>query len=310
MPTDPFIDNLNNEIAINPALHYENFPVGSWLVPKRKRPVIHAIYRFARFADDIADEGNQTAQQRIAALESLKLGLEGNSSASAFFKACTEAFEPKQADLAHAIIADIEKQVYPNSVHQQQNEYKKYLTALIDAFIQDSKNSASDGKPANPMFQDQAGLLHYCERSANPVGRMMLLLFDCHNIELLNHSDAICTGLQWINFMQDVSVDQQKGRIYCPADAYNFQRGAGGGGLPSAEVILSQTHKARAMLVSGKPLLQAVPLRLSLELRAILAGGMALADKIIAVNGATQNFRPTLTKSDALGLCKRFFWLR
>jgi hydroxysqualene synthase len=296
--------------AINPATHYENFPVGSWLVPSSKRPIIHAIYRFARFADDLADEGDCPARQRIMALEALKLGLEENS--SAFHEASSRAFEPEQANIARAIIRDIEDQVYS----QGRNDYKKYLTALLDAFIQDSENSAQQGKSANPMFQDEAGLMSYCERSANPVGRMMLLLFDCHKIELLNHSDAICTGLQWINFMQDVSIDREKGRIYCPANTYThtyvypFKTTSQGIDQPSAEVILAQTLKARAMLVSGKPLLRAVPLRLSLELRAILAGGLTLADKIISAKGATQNFRPKLTKADALVLCKRFFWLR
>jgi hydroxysqualene synthase len=105
--------------------------------------------------------------------------------------------------------------------------------------------------------------------------------------------------LQWVNFMQDVSVDAAKGRIYAPTIS-----------IPDAATVLNQTRLARQMLISGKPLLKRVPLRLSLELRAILAGGISLADKIIAINGATQTFRPTLSKKDSIRMLWRFIYLR
>jgi hydroxysqualene synthase len=269
------------QMSIEPSEHYENFPVGSWLVPKAKRPIVHAIYRFARFADDIADEGVQSTTQRIAELEKLRSAIQ-NSTA---IDLSTEAQSIVQALRNHGLC-------------DNKSDYKPYLLALLQAFIQDSKNSAPPNQPPNRMFEDQHSLLHYCQHSANPVGRMMLLLFDSHQSELLKYSDAICTGLQWVNFMQDVSVDATKGRIYAPSKS-----------VPDPTMVLDQTRLAREMLISGKPLLTQVPLRLSLELRVILAGGISLADKIIAMNGATQTIRPTLTKNDAPRMLWRFIRL-
>jgi hydroxysqualene synthase len=271
-------------MTIEPAEHYENFPVGSWLVPAAKRPIVHAIYRFARFSDDIADEGTQSAAQRVAILEKLKTALMFHSDE-----------RPEQSDQARSILVELHK----HGLSQHGSAFQPYLIALLDAFIQDSKNSAPQGTPPNRMFRDHQALLNYCANSANPVGRMMLLLFDCHEPKLFAYSDAICTGLQWVNFMQDVSADALKGRIYAPCEH-----------IPNAALVLEQTVQARQLLLSGKPLLKKVPLRLSLELRAILAGGLSLADKIIALHGATQFTRPTLSKTDATKLVWRFIRLR
>jgi squalene synthase HpnC len=269
-------------MSIEPSQHYENFPVGSLLVPMAKRPIVHAIYRFARFADDIADEGVLSAEQRIRELEKLRAAIHTPSL-------------PALSAQAKSIIQELQR----HGLCDNTNDYKPYLLSLLQAFIQDSKNSALPGEPPNRMFKDQDSLLHYCEHSANPVGRMMLLIFDSHKPELLTYSDAICTGLQWVNFMQDVSIDAQKGRIYAPSE-----------GIPNSAMVLEQTQQARRLLLSGKPLLTAVPARLSLELRAILAGGISLADKIIAMNGTTQAIRPTLSKRDSVQMLWRFMRLR
>jgi hydroxysqualene synthase len=289
-----------------PSDRYENFPVGSWLIPAGKRPIVHAIYRFARFADDVADEGEFSAQERIETLNAIKNAL-NNTADSSLTISNTKLLVP-QIEQVKKIIGDLKNRVFTDSAAN----YKPYLLALIDAFIQDSTNSAQRPLPPKAMFRDHAELLAYCEKSANPVGRMMLLIFDCHRPELLVYSDAICSGLQWINFMQDVSVDAHKGRIYCPANSFNNRQANNLShqiAMPSAEVILDQAIQARALLLSGKPLLAAVPLRLSLELRAILAGGLTLADKVIASGGTTQNYRPTLSKRDAGKLIWRFFRL-
>jgi hydroxysqualene synthase len=277
-------ESTNQTMSVEPSEHYENFPVGSWLVPAEKRPIVHAIYRFARFADDIADEGLQNSTQRVADLEKLQAAIQSPATLNL-----------DQSAQAHSIVEGLQQ----HGLCNDKNQYKPYLLALLEAFIQDCKRSAPANQPPNRMFEDHQSLLHYCQRSANPVGRMMLLLFDSHKPELLAHSDAICTGLQWVNFMQDVSIDASKGRIYAPSED-----------IPDAPMVLEQTRQARQLLISGIPLLKAVPLRLSLELRAILAGGISLADKIIAMNGATQTVRPTLSKTDALQLLWRFIRLR
>jgi hydroxysqualene synthase len=267
--------------------HYENFPVGSWLVPKAKRRHIHAIYNFARYADDIADEGNLSAQERIEQLQALKQSLikatDAPTSASNIINDLHESVLDAEADL-----------------------YRPYLSDLLDAFIQDSKNSASPGEPPAFMFGNTKDLMDYCRLSANPVGRMMLQLFDKHEAALLPYSDAICSGLQWVNFMQDVGIDKSKGRIYLPRDA-----------VLSGNVLDIKPHEikrqalaAKALLISGSPLINNVPWRLSLELRAILAGGVSLANKIIACEGRTLEYRPKLSWRDshtlALAMLGRF----
>ncbi len=263
--------------------HYENFPVGSWLVPAAKRPHVHSIYRFARFADDLADEGNMPKAERIAQLEALKAALNQLNDAAI-------------TDLP-PVVAQLKDQLKTSA-----SQYIPSLNALLDAFIQDSKNTPNEGEPPLCMFDSEAALMDYCSRSANPVGRMMLQLFDSHEAASLPFADNICTGLQWVNFMQDVSVDLPKGRIYIPRDCL-----PAGSMQPTAAIIEIQTQKARALLVAGLPLLSRVPFRLALELRAIIAGGLALADKILAAGGDTRTIRPRLTYTDAWLLVKHFF---
>jgi hydroxysqualene synthase len=262
--------------------HYENFPVGSWLVPAAKRPHVHSIYRFARFADDLADEGNMPKAERVAQLEALKSAL-------------SQLRDSSITELP-PVVAQLKDQLKTSA-----SDYIPSLQALLEAFIQDSKNTPSDGQAPRCMFDSEAALMDYCSRSANPVGRMMLQLFESHDAANLPLADCICSGLQWVNFMQDVSIDLIKGRIYIPQDCFPS-------GLiqPTADIIEVQTRKARALLVAGLPLLARVPFRLSLELRAIIAGGLALADKILAVGGDTRTIRPRLTFKDSWSLVKHF----
>jgi squalene synthase HpnC len=262
--------------------HYENFPVGSWLVPSLKRPYVHSIYRFARFADDIADEGVFPKSYRVLQLTALR-------------EALGKINDSPSIDLP-PVVAHLKDQLQ-NNVHL----YLPYLDNLLDAFIQDSNNSSDDPKIPAYMFENESDLLSYCVRSANPVGRMMLHVFDCHEPNNLPLADSICSGLQWVNFMQDVSLDAQKGRIYIPKDAF-----PGTCAMPTAEMIKAQTLKARSLLIAGIPLMKRVPLRLALELRAIIAGGLTLADKILAVGGDTVNARPSLSLIDAWRLASRF----
>ena len=281
--------------------HYENFPVGSWLVPAVHRPVIHEIYRFARYADDIADEGNKSSAERIAALENLLSMLTG-ASKSGVASSSDQVAEKITSDLL---------QRFDQKLHAPiKQAIFKQLGLLVDAFIQDARNTPDIGLSPAIMFSNQAELMLYCSRSANPVGRMMLILFDRYNghseTDLTLHSDAICSGLQWLNFMQDVASDAQRKRIYVPRDELKTRRSLSGIQDVSPAVILNQTHRARALLASGYPLLKSVPLRLSLELRAIMAGGLSLADKIIAARGDTISIRPKLSSRDLPLLITRF----
>ena len=176
--------------------HYENFPVASWLCPPAIRPAVKAIYHFARTADDIADEGNAPASARLALLADL-----GTDLRRAITSGDTAGnWQGVLAPLATAI--------------DRHHLPPKLLFDLLSAFSQDA---------GNPVYADRAGLLDYCARSANPVGRLLLHLAGVIDFEALTQSDAICTALQLINFWQDLSVDLPRGRIYVTeSDAARF----------------------------------------------------------------------------------------
>ncbi|MDI9333581.1 MAG: presqualene diphosphate synthase HpnD [Cytophagales bacterium] len=157
--------------------HYENFPVASILCPKRLRPAVASLYWFARTADDLADEGDATPEQRLADLAAYR------------------------ANLPQQLGAIIEAFQLPTH----------HLHELLDAFEKDVKDTA-----AGHRYQTRTELLAYCKLSANPIGRLMLHLFGVHDEESKQQSDAICTALQLINFWQDVSVDVPRGRFYVP----------------------------------------------------------------------------------------------
>jgi len=173
--------------------HYENFPVASWLCPAHLRPPIAAIYGFARTADDIADEGDAPAQDRLDDLAAMRADLAACALGQAGSGRWSGVFEP-----LGAMIAKFKLPV-------------PLLVDLLDAFAQDVVNSR-DG--AGYASRDE--LLDYCRRSANPVGRLLLHLYGIHDARSLVMSDSICTALQLINFWQDLGVDIERGRFYLP----------------------------------------------------------------------------------------------
>jgi phytoene synthase len=171
--------------------HYENFPVASHLLPTRMRPHVAAIYAFARLADDMADEGDRPAVDRLADLDAWDARL----SAAV---AGTPPSEGSHAEVFVALRATIEACRLPPSL----------LHDLISAFRQDVTVK---------RYATWDDLLDYCRRSANPVGRLVLRVAGYERRELDAASDAVCTALQLTNFWQDLEIDWRKGRIYVPA---------------------------------------------------------------------------------------------
>ncbi|APV50505.1 squalene synthase HpnC [Betaproteobacteria bacterium GR16-43] len=257
-----------------PVDHYENFPVASWLLPARLRAPVEAIYAFARGADDIADEGDATDAERLAGLAAYSRALD------AIEAGATPAEAPFER-LAHAIRAH----ALPIGL----------LRDLIDAFSQDV---------VKKRYRDYGELLDYSRRSANPVGRLLLHLFRRTDAESLARSDAICSALQFINFWQDVAVDWPKGRVYIPQeDLARFgvseaaiAAGDGGGAWPA--LMAFQCTRSRELLRSGAPLGRTLPGRMGLEIRAVVAGGTRILDKIDAARGDVFRHRPILGKGD------------
>lgn len=261
--------------------HYENFPVASWLLPASARAPIAAVYRFARYADDVADEGNADNSARLAELERLR-------------QAVLALAEP-DSSAAHPIVSPLRP--YLASHHLK----PEWFLALLSAFAQDVTVK---------RHPDRAHLLDYCSRSADPVGKVVLAVFGRLDKTTEPWSNAICSALQLINFLQDFPRDWQVGRLYIPLDVLSHSHlgedhisdcvKAGAASAALRQVIAHEASQARALLDAGRPLIRAVPLRLSLELRAIVAGGARVLDKLAASGFDPIARRPALAKADLL----------
>jgi squalene synthase HpnC len=258
--------------------HYENFPVASWLLPAALRPAVRAIYRFARTADDVADEGEASPHERLAALAGMHRAL--------------DLIEDGQAGNWPDLEAAVRRHALPVAP----------LRDLLSAFAQDVTVS---------RYPDYEALLDYCRRSANPVGRLLLALYRTDDPVALQWSDRICTGLQLANFWQDVAVDWAKGRVYLPQselarfglDESVIGVGRGGGGWPA--LMLAQTDRARRMLESGAPLTRRLAGRIGWELRLVVQGGLRILERIDLVDGDVFGRRPQLGPADWLLMAAR-----
>lgn len=268
--------------------HYENFPVASWLCPPRLRPAITAIYWFARTADDMADEGDAPAQTRLNDLAAYRADLLATASG--------QPASPRWAAVFERLGPVLTRFALPLPL----------LADLLSAFEQDV---------VKQRYADQAELLDYCARSANPVGRLLLHLYGIHDKRALLQSDCICTALQLINFWQDLSVDIPRGRIYLPADALKSH------GVDEAQLldldsnpnttnlIAANARHARATMLKGSQLSKGVPGRGGWELRLVVQGGLRILDKIEALNFNTLRQRPRLNAWDVLVMSWRAWWM-
>jgi squalene synthase HpnC len=256
--------------------HYENFPVASILLPARLRPSVEAIYRFARSADDLADEGEMPDGKRLAALVAYENAL--------------DAIERRQ-NLEHRLFRDLAAAVVAHQLPVQ------LLRDLLSAFKQDI---------VVKRYARYSDLIDYCSRSANPVGRLMLHLYGAAEGPNLRDSDAICTALQLINFWQDIAIDLQKKRIYLPLE--DLQRfGVSETHLNQASIneewralMRFEIERARSLLISGAPLALRLPGRIGWELRLVVQGGLRILECIEAVDYDIFRRRPALGKADWL----------
>jgi squalene synthase HpnC len=254
--------------------HYENFPVASVLLPRRLRRPIALIYRFAREADDFADEGDRTAEARLADLD---------------------RFRQQLTRIANGRTPEIEWFSDLAQVIAQHRLPLSAFEALLSAFSQDVTKS---------RYASYEEVVDYCRRSADPVGRLLLVLYGEHDADALRWSDAICSSLQLINFLQDVAVDWAKDRIYLPQDemrrfGVSEQQIARHDAGPHWQAFMKfQVERARALLHSGAPLGHRLKGRIGLEMRMIIAGGARILEKIEAVRGDVFRARPILRPLD------------
>jgi squalene synthase HpnC len=271
------INTVFEEAKIIAAKHYENFPVVSFFVPASLRKYVAMIYVFARQADDLADEGVFSKEQRL------------------------EKLEEYEDDFNNAL-KGIYKNPFWNALHltieQKTLDYREFLK-LLKAFKQDVvKNRYSD-------FNE---LLNYCSNSANPVGRIILDLYNLKDEKLKLLSDKICTALQLTNFYQDVSIDYQKGRIYIPVDEMSHFN------VTEKDLELKininqfkslmeyQVNRTKEFFSEGSGLITYLPNPLKFEIRWTILGGKNILKKIEKVDYDVLNQRPILSKINYLYL--------
>ncbi|MGK5023237.1 squalene synthase HpnC [Janthinobacterium sp. RB2R34] len=263
-----------------PVDHYENFPVASVLLPRRLVPAVEAIYAFARSADDLADEGDALPAERLAALQLYESALDRIARHEAH---AAPGLDPMFARLA-ATIAQFDLPMQP-------------FYDLLSAFKQDVRTT---------RYATYADLLDYCARSANPVGLLMLSLYKAADEDNVRDSNAICSALQLINFLQDVAIDRQKERIYLPMeDLTRFAVSPAAFEQPEAHgkwsaLMRFEVMRARALMLSGAPLALRLRGRIGWELRLVVQGGLRILEMIEAVNYDVFRRRPKLSKRDWL----------
>ncbi len=257
--------------------HYENFPVASILCPPHLRPAVRALYQFARTADDLADEGQASAAERLQALTQFAEDLNACAAGRQGSGRWPAVFDSLAPILHHF------KLPVP------------LLHDLLSAFKQDVVHTP---------YESQAQVLDYCRRSANPVGRLLLHLYGLQEESALERSDAICTSLQLINFWQDLSEDLTRGRCYLPADLMAAHRVTQDDLKDRRDTAATQSLLqaavgwARTLMHRGAPLARQVPGRAGWELRLVIQGGLRVADRTEALGTRILRQRPTLTLAD------------
>lgn len=267
--------------------HEENFPVASWLCPPRLRPVIAAIYVFARTADDMADEGDASASQRLAELAAFRQAL---------------AHAAQHPDGPHPRWPEI---FGPLGRHMRAHQLPLApFNDLLSAFEEDVRRTDT-----GQLYTHRGELLNYCQRSANPVGRLLLHLYGIHDSQSLAQSDHICTALQLINFWQDLSRDLPRHRHYLPLDDLqaaglrleHFQPGA----QPTpaqqqamSDLIAALAYQSSEMMQKGSKLCRCIPGRAGWELRLVVQGGLRVAEKMARLQHRTWQHRPRLGWAD------------
>ena len=255
--------------------HYENFPVASVLLPRRLRHPVSVIYAFARQADDYADEGDIDDTARLALLDGFRAELDrlasGASPETALF-----------GELA-GIVARHRLPLQP-------------FYDLLDAFAQDVTKK---------RYTNFGEVMDYCHRSANPVGLLLLHLYGAATERNIGYSNAICSSLQLINFLQDIAIDyHDKDRIYLPQDELakyritETQIASGNSGGLWKPFMHFQIERTRKLLQAGAPLGKGLRGRIGLEMRMIIMGGETILRKLYKSGGDVFSDRPVLKPGD------------
>jgi squalene synthase HpnC len=273
MNQEKLLDNIYLSALQFTKSHYENFPVISYFIPKQLKKHVAIIYQFARQADDIADEGNFSITERLRKIHMYRDDLlktlnhnPPNEFWTAFYNTCQLYY------LTHKNFYD-----------------------LLSAFEQDIYVS---------RYSTYDDVLDYCQRSANPVGRIILELFNCSNEKTNKYSDSICTALQLTNFYQDIVLDFKKGRIYIPVNEMKefgvnenlFELNENNANFN--KLLSSQITRTKLLFEEGIKILELLPLNLKFQIKLTILGGMEILNKIEKISFNIFSNRPKLSKYD------------
>lgn len=254
--------------------HYENFTVISRFTPRQHRPALQAIYAFCRQTDDLGDEA---PGDRLALLDEW------------------------EAELARALSGESTHPAMPalqDTVHRA-----RIPKSLFRKLIEANRMDQGTGR-----FETYADLLHYCDHSANPVGRMVLHVLGSATGENVRLSDATCTALQLANFWQDVARDYAMGRIYIPLEDMRAfgcteeQIAQGAAGPPFRDLMRFEVDRAQALFEEGLPLARRLNGRAALAVALFSRGGMRVLDAIRKQDYDVLRRRPVVTRSRKLWL--------
>jgi squalene synthase HpnC len=262
--------------------HYENFPVVSFLIPEALRKHVAVVYWFARMADDYADEGKYTEDERLIKLNNFERRLS---------ELLEENYENNfEAALSNTIIT--------------KNLSPEHFYNLLSAFKQDV---------IKKRYPNYAEVLDYCRRSANPVGRLILELFNIKDEKAASYSDKICTALQLTNFYQDTKIDYEKGRIYLPVDEMGkfgvdenmFEKSENNINLK--KLLMFNIDRTKDLFKDGRNLLTFLKGRLKFEIKWTILGGERILKKIENNDYDVLRIRPVLTKPEVFGTLIKAF---
>jgi squalene synthase HpnC len=266
--------------------HYENFTVASHLLPRSLRQHFCNIYAYCRWADDLADEVHNP-QQSLALLawweNQLRQCYAGKVSHPVFM-ALAQTIETFQIPLDPFV-------------------------DLLSAFRQDQRTV---------RYETFNELLNYCKYSANPVGRLVLYLGQCHTPERVRLADSICTGLQLANFCQDVARDWDRGRIYLPqvdcrrfgCDEAMFQSRFATQECQTGfqRLMTVYVDHADGWLRGGLPLVGLLPRELRMAVMLFVHGGLAILQEIRHQDYNVWAGRPVVSKIKKLQLLATCWW--
>ena len=297
--------------------HYENFTVGSWLLPKSQRRQVYAIYGYCRTVDDLGDEDTAAGERPPSAGlvqerppvrdpnapahggkpgpggHCRPVGLQEKSREKSRRLALLDWWEGElrrcySGTPTHPVMVALQRTISDFDIPAQP------FLKLIEANRMDQRAD---------RYSTYSQLLKYCDHSANPVGHLFLYIFGYRDEERQRLADATCTALQLSNFWQDVARDYSQGRVYLPEEdmqRFGYSEEELASGLASQRfrrLLAFQVDRARALFREGAPLVETLAGAVKLDVALFTRGGVAILDAIEGRNYDVLSARPALSRT-------------